>query len=1097
MLHLVQSNRMENLAKQLVDWLARGLSFKSSPLEADVVLVQSPGMAQWLKLVIAEQRGIAANIEFPLPSSYIWQRYKENIPNLPEQSAFTKDNMTWKLMHLLPGLLARDQFTEIRQYLEDGNTLKRYQLCHKIADVFDQYLVYRPEWILAWESGENSLPDIDVSAHPWQPILWRELSHFTKTLGESEFHRANLHHSLLDALNSPQDPGAPLYVFGISAIPKQQLEVLSALAKSREVVIFWLNPSWHYWADIVDQKRRDKKRLNTTLSEADYLDVGNPLLSSWGKLGRDYQDVLLNLEPQQHDEFDAVDEQSMLHNIQREILELTHRGASEELSAAELLSNGNNYPKLTVDEEDRSFQVQVCHSRVRELEILRDCLLRRFSHEPDLSPGDIIVMMPDVAGYAALIDGVFGTAEKSHFIPYSISDRSHSDESQIVPTFLQLMKLHRSRLPLTQVLSIFTTPSILAHFDVSESEAELVKSWASESGIRWGWNADDKVRWGLPEEAQNTWMFGLKRLLAGYAQSADRMLENGKNVISPFEDIEGQSATALGKFYVFCQRLLACLHFCQQEDLIENKVAESLALLSELFVENEESLQDITTIRQTIESMLLHQHQYTKPINQDVFVAELERKLNEKGVGQRFLAGYVNFCTLMPMRSIPFKHVCILGLNDGDYPRQSVPIGFDLMRLSAPQKGDRSRRTDDRYLFLEAILSARSSIHLSYIGFSQKDNSPKSPSVLLSELLEYCAQTFMLNSHSEESVESTESKLHEHIVQYYPLQPFSPQHFSAEMVYKRSFEKQWFEVATQQQAPFEEQVFIAQPLAELPEESFQRAIELDEFIQFFMNPAKVFFQSRWKTSLALKLSDVDDNEPFALDGLSRYKISHHLIEKQPQAAMTKLHAEGVLPIGNTGQLYLQDVEHQSQMIAEQVEQLRGNHHEVKQAVSLSIDDFQLSGVINRLYGEHLVLWRPGKIRAKDKIELWLRMLLLSTLQTTDANVQGHYVGTTGSTSLSCIDRQEALRHLKTFLSAWKQGQTSPLMCFPETAWAWLKSGDEQKTTELFYGTDFLSGEGQERHIARTCPDLSVYFNDFIHYAESLYRPLFELTEGQK
>lgn len=263
MLHLVQSNKMESLAAHLFDWMQRANRAESTVFEPTTILVQSPGMAQWLKIQVANALGIAANIEFPLPSSYIWQLYRQHIPSLPEQSAFNKDAMAWKIMSLLPSLLVKQEFSVLKQYLDDDDSLKYYQLSYKIADVFDQYLVYRPDWITTWEQGENSLEDADVNAHPWQPILWRALVQYSDSLQESPLHRANLHSELLQRLaESKSDNSSTIFVFGISAIPQQQLEVLSALALTRDVVIFWANPCAHYWGDLVDIKTLAKAQLS-------------------------------------------------------------------------------------------------------------------------------------------------------------------------------------------------------------------------------------------------------------------------------------------------------------------------------------------------------------------------------------------------------------------------------------------------------------------------------------------------------------------------------------------------------------------------------------------------------------------------------------------------------------------------------------------------------------------------------------------------------------------------------------------------------------------------------------------------------------------
>ncbi len=1096
MLHLVQSNKMENLALQLVDWLRESFAQKASVMEADSVLVQSPGMAQWLKLFVAQQLGITANIDFPLPSSYIWQLYQQHIEDLPAQSAFTKPNMTWKLMHLLPGLLERDEFIEVARYLNDDNPLKRYQLCVKIADVFDQYLVYRPDWILTWEQGENQLTDADVSLQPWQPILWRELVSFSERLGESGYHRANLHNQLLGQLNNSTDQAQPILVFGMSALPQQQLEVLNALANNRDVVIFWLNPSFHYWGDVVDEKIRDKKRLANQDKDNDYLEVGNPLLSSWGKLGKDYQDLLIELDPVTQDVFDEPPASSLLEYLQQEILQLRFRGADEELSAEELLSNGTQYPKISIASSDQSLQVHVCHSMVRELEVLRDNLLKEFERRPDLNPGDIVVMMPDVATYAPLIDGVFGAADKAQFIPYAISDRSNAEESGILPSFLTLMSLHQSRLGLTEILSVFCIPAVLKQFDVSESEAELVKHWVAESGIRWGWDKEDKERWNLPEEAQNTWLFGFSRLLSGYAINNENLLETGEGIIAPYADIEGHEAAAFGKFYQFSKIVHQALLYCQQRGKIADKIAGALALVNQFFAESDETLQDIIGIRQAIESLSVHQIQFTGEVTQDIFVAELQQVLGEKGVGQRFLAGYVNFCTLMPMRSIPFSHVCILGLNDGDYPRQTVPVGFDLMRNSQARKGDRSRRFDDRYLFLEAILSARSNLHLSYLGFSQKDNSARSPSVLISELLEYCGFTFCIEEQQSLDPAITKRNLLDQLVIQYPLQPFSEAHYLKSSNKIASVERKWFEVANQMRQPPVDVEFSSVSLEKLNESDDAGVVELDDFINFFMNPAKAFFKIRWNTSLYLRQQELIDSEPFELDPLSRFKLTEISLQQSDLDFSSQFQAEGVLPQGNAGILHLQRFSEQNSLFADKLNALRNGRQCTHVDTIFVMPEHKLVGNIDCIYEDELILWRPGKIRARDKIELWIKLMMLCAQQPQTLCRHAHFLGTDGCFSLHGVEQHIAENELNQFFEFWLKGQTSVLFCFPESAWAWLKTRDKNKTLAQFEGNAFVNGEGQEPHIARVCPDLSVHFEKFVLQSEELYSNLFNLAEGK-
>lgn len=1148
MLHLVQSNKMEILADSLIDCLSQQDKQGASVFVADTILVQSPGMSQWLKIQIAEKRGIAANIEFPLPSSFIWNLYRQHIDHLPEQSAFTKPNMTWKLMSLLPRMLQQAEFSAIASYLDKAPLLKQYQLAHKIADIYDQYLVYRPEWILGWETTSSergagqqqtsSDAGPDESLHPWQGILWRALCEMSQGLGESVYHRANLHQQLLTKLAEQANSAGvakPLYVFGLSAMPQQQLEVLDALAINRDVFVFWFNPSQHYWGDIVDGKTMARANLQQLIKnqgqsqEPDYLQAGNPLLASWGKLGRDYQDMLLMFDVQQHDYFVDTEPHTMLEHMQAEIYELQFRHSFDSLSPTELLGNGQDFPKIEIASSDRSIQLHACHSRVRELEVLHDQLLDWLAHNPDCQPGDVIVMMPDVGVYAPFIEGVFGAAPSHRYIPFGISDRNMSEESPLLNSFVQLMKLEQSRLTLSEVMTWLAVPAVLRKFAISEQEYALLQHWLADAGVRWGWDEQDKSRWDLPEQGQNTWLFGLQRLLAGYAMDGGQLLAYQQQSISPYGDIEGQQAVALGKFYLFAQQLLVVLAYCQQRASLADKVAGAMNIIDALYASDEAEGIELSQLREVLEQIASHQSQCDSPIDQGVFVAEVEQQLNEKGVGQRFLAGYVNFCTLMPMRSIPFKMVCLLGMNDADYPRQTVPVGFDLMRVSKAKRGDRSRRLDDRYLFLEALLSARETLYISYLGTSQKDNTALSPSILVSELLEYCEQGFALMGELALAPDITCKNLRAQMTTEHSLQPFADDYFMGNPRLP-SYNEQASQVALTRQQAIEIHRFNEQALPALYSVEHERLcidgmpvdISLDELIQFFINPAKAFFMQRWQCRFSGLGDELLDQEPFSFGGLDKYQLNDRLmselIQDQQNDSLNRgdicayfaqqLRAEGLLPVGYSGINALHTIINSSQGLAQAMADHAAGHKARLLAIDLSLScqyqnqavQLNIQGQIEQIYGSQLILWRSGKLRAKDRLQTYLTWLCICAQDSEAAMQQAVFIELDGksvkSWPLAHIKQHDALQTLAELVALFIKGQQQLLPFYPESGWQWISSGDKQKVLDTFSGQEggFNFAENTEPHIYRVCPDLNAVFNEFCQLSEQILLPIQQLSD---
>jgi exodeoxyribonuclease V gamma subunit len=1121
MLHLVQSNKMEVLVEQCTNWLQTQNQDTSSnfklthPFEPDTILVQSPGMAQWLKIEIANALGISANIQFPLPSSYIWRLYQLYLPDVPEKSAFSKDNMTWKLMRLLPEQLNDEPFKSIRGYLlpsglGEERQLRLFELCSKIADIFDQYLVYRPEWIMHWENGEDDKVDVDYTKHPWQPILWRELVVLSRSLGEPPSHRANLHGDLLaklNALETKQNKGVA--VFGISALPVQQIQVLQSLAKHRDVIIFWLNPCQHYWADLVDERYKALKQLaayDENLGQAveDYLDVGHPLLASWGKLGRDYQDMLLDHVESQHDCFEAIPGMALLHSLQSSIYELETRGTNDILTPEEFLSNGHTYPKVELAKDDRSLQLHVCHSIVRELEILHDQLLHMFNNNPQWHPGDVIVMMPDIATYAPYIEGIFGSAPADLYIPFAISDRNINQESPLLKSFIQLMSLHKSRLTLSEVLDICEVPAVLKQFDIDAQEFSRLRYWLADVGVRWGWDGLSKKQWDIPAEEQNSWRFGIQRLMAGYAMQSDSLVTPGSSdSIAPYHEVEGQQALALGKFYLYLQALEAVVILCQQNKPIHEKCTDALNVIERFYATSTDDESYVIQLRQVIEQLAEHQTQYVDKIEQDVFVSVLEQELTAKGVGQRFLAGKVNFCTLMPMRSIPFKAVCLLGMNDDAYPRQSIPIGFDLMRTSSVKKGDRSRRLDDRYLFLEAILSARECLYVSYIGFSLRDNNERNESILVAELIDYCLQHYAVEGDLELSPEETSKNLYQQLHKLHGLQPFELGYFTP-VDTKRSnnvqlsYQNQWRDVA---------QAYLSET-ADLPfwsvSDDFKRGNLLDDeqhdetvneidvvsLLQFYQRPIKTFFRHHWQAQLSLFDDFPQQEEPFSFDALDRFVLGERIVNEPDRDWFQQMRGEGCLPIGESGTFFYEKLEKKLDSLRQQVNELGRPDRRVE--INIIVGNKRIVGWLPVTGDGILINWRAGKLRGNHKLNLWLQWLL--------AMAQGIklkravFLGVDDTFELTPMPSTNAQALLKSYIAAYCYGLENPLLLFPDTAWEWIKTSDQKKALNKFEGNSFAEGEGKEPHIQRVCPDLLDQFGLFEQTTDSLIRPLYEFVE---
>ncbi|ODS13975.1 exodeoxyribonuclease V subunit gamma [Pseudoalteromonas tetraodonis] len=1089
MLNIIQSNRMEALQAQFHQLLK--INPLQSPFDKEVVLVQSPGMSQWLKIGLSENLGVAAQVDFPLPSSFIWQLYQQLLPNVPKESAFNKPNLAWKLFAILPTCIDEPLYLPLKTYLEgDIDGQKTFALCEKIADVYDQYLMYRPHWIAKWDSGTDELDDVDITIAPWQPDLWRRIVKLSKQLGQSQFHRANMQGQLLSALESMDSSLLPkrISLFGISAIASSQLDVFEALSKKTEVFLFFFNPSEHYWGDIIDEKTAAKinakyakmplveaQQKKQTNPDEEYYFIGNPLLSSWGKLGRDYFEQLVQLDARWIDGFiDAFDD-TLLGQVQSEIYQLAFKGESLTDNKEWFI---NDEGKLPISAHDTSITLSDCHTPLREVERLHDYLLNLFNQNPTLTPKDIIVMMPDVGTYSPYIEAVFGGAQGSRFIPYALADLAIEQEKPVLSSFASLANLPFSRFGVSDILDLLQVTQIAEKFGLEAHEYEQIHYWLERVGVKWGINAEHKQSFDLPAIDLNTWQHGLNRLLLGIAMRDEQCPFNG---IYSADEVEGMALDTFNKLVHFIDVLQDFKAKLTPDDTLSNKAHILSELLNTVYESESDDSWDLLLLQKVLEDIAKHHDNgdYSKAVSQRIVSYLIKQGIQEKGVGQRFLVGQVNFCTLMPMRAVPFKVVCMLGLNDADYPRTVQPIGFDLVPYSKKQKGDRSRKLDDRYLFLEALLSARDNLYMSYIGRSCFDNQPRMPSTLVSELLEYIGRSFKLS-------EPSDKPLPDCLISQQHLQPFNSQYYLPASTEQAGVNNHSYNPIWLPSEAIEPKAITA--LDVTPPE----LLDLDVFIRSVCHAQESFYQQ----SLGLRLPQFNDiakdEEPFSLDALRRYFYLDEILEaniNNTPLSTEQILQRGELPQANVGSLIYEGMQHRVDALAGQVkEQIKAGKSEPIE-VLLALENTTIEGWLNHVYMQKQVFYRSASIKAKDLIKGFLYHLAAQSMQ---QEVETLLLGLDKQISFAPMSKANADLLLADWFELYKALRNAPVAFFPVSGYEYVKSGGDMAKANSKFSPQYIGrGEGENPYIRLTVQSLNDCQEEFIKWSEKLLAPLFE------
>ena len=1138
MFRLYHSNDLDVLKELLVHQMKQG---DSDPFIPEQILVQSQGMAHWLKLQVAESLGIAANIEFPLPSSFVWKVYNSVKPDLPERSHFEKESMTWKLMRLLPTLIteesSKELFAPISHYLEGKsnesgiNQQKVFALAEKIADTFDQYLVYRPDWLLAWEAGDDEIEGGDISNQPWQPELWRRLVAESEQLGHSLFHRARLTDQLVDIVrdgkaglndllpSSSSDRPARIFVFGIAALPGTYWQVLNAISEHVDVHFFLLNPCRNYWGDIINEKTR-AKLLQKDANLANYFTVGNPLLASWGRLGRDF--VTLTHEAaneggreryfQDIEAFVEVGKnglgKNLLENIQLDFLELKNR--SEAAFGVEALEHSQ--AKIAVDQCDQSIQFVSAHSPLREVQTLFDQMLSWFDQDNDgeLKPRDILVMVPDIDIYAPYIEAIFGSASDDQRIPWAIADQALNKENLIIDSFLRLLKLPSSRLTITDIIEFLEVPAIAQKFEIELTDLEQIKHWLSSANIRWGLDESHRSDLGLPSWDDNSWFKGLQQLLLGLVMPDNA---HALDQYWPVSGVMGSQGELLGKLMAFVDQLSHWYQLLHKQTSAEVLTYQQwqdvlLDLMGDFYPSqalDDNGLNDQLVLQKIRDQIQRWQQELElagfdregeldQGLSHGVVLQYLTGCLTKQVGWQRFLAGPVNFCTLMPMRSIPFKIVCMLGMNDEDYPRRVPPQGFDLMAQGAYRRGDRSRREDDRYLFLEAVCAAQNKLYISYRGRDSRENNELQPCVLVSELIDYLANGYVLKGDEHLPHKKSEKSLREHLIREQLLQPFNSEYFTAQSngdkkYYQQSYHKLWQQVAvaSDELAMAESSKatdFLSQPLSDDRDDSLRLYPELDDIRQCLINPCKFFMQRRLKVNLIPYWDETEIDEPFALDSLQTYLLNEALLEnrlagredvfKQQQKSLGKLPAAGFAD-------YL--LGQSESKIAALINEVNSTLPQVgkmsPQSDSLILEEYQLSGQLEHLIDNEGTLqvfhFRSGGFNGKQMINLWLEHLFMCAISNDNrlSNPMGNSIGL-GVNKEGEVDRCEftpvnsemAQQYLLTLVEFMNSCYCQPQPFFLQLALSYLQAEGEKQEGVLGKSLDSEFSELNDEFVQR-------------------------------
>ena len=769
MLHVHRAERADRLADGLAETLLEPLA---DPFAPDVVAVPTRGIERWLTQRLStrlgttgdRQDGVCANVDFPFPGRLIQAALAAATGIDPDNDPWLAERSVWPLLAVVDECLDEPWLATLARHLEGSrgdpeDPMRRFGAVRHIADLFDRYGVHRPDMVRAWAAGAVGAAD---GSDAWQPELWRRLRARIGAPSPAErlapaCERIRGEPALLEKLP------ARLSLFGLTRIPRSYLDVLSAIADQRDLHLFVLHPSPALWETVAAELQSGSPITNRREDRTAAAPV-NRLLASWGRDVRELQLVLASAgEGADHQHaLPDVEPGTLLARIQADIRH------DRQPPGASLTREPDARPLL--DPGDRTVQIHACHGRARQVEVLRDVVLHLLEDDPTLEPRDVIVMCPDIETFAPLIQATFGSGRhadedddedepenNSKRLPdlrVRLADRSLRQTNPVLGVVSQLLALADQRATASQLLDLAGRDPVRRRFGFDDDDLSRMQEWVAESGVRWGFDAPHREPFKLGSLQANTWRRGLDRMLVGVAMTEqDRRLVQG---VLPLDDVDSGAIDLAGRFAEFVDRVKAAADSLTEPKPIGRWVdaiaeaADALTATSERDSWQRRELQRLLGDVDT-ESGGGSETGGSESGGPELELADVRVLLADRLRGRptraNFRTGHLTVCTLVPMRSVPHRVVCVLGLDDGEFPRRTRRDGDDLL-LADPHVGDRDPRTEDRQMLLDALMAATERLIITYTGADERTNLRRPPAVPVGELLDVVERTCAVNTAS-------------------------------------------------------------------------------------------------------------------------------------------------------------------------------------------------------------------------------------------------------------------------------------------------------------------------------------------------------------
>ncbi len=1008
------SNDVENLAGKLAE------TIKSKPLELyqkESIVVQTEGMNRWLSVKISERNKIFSNFEFFSPNNILFELFK--VANLRSADIFNTGNLRWLIYKILGSSDFKKKFTRTFQYFE-GDKIKQLQLATKLADLYDQYSIYRPDYIRSWNNDKVAeVKQTFVYHEKWQRWIWNKIKEEVK---DYDFDKVEIRDRLVDKLTNDPDfiekikkKYPRISLFGFSIFTPFHLEIfLGALKDHIDVDFYLFNPAPEdFWLQDIPEKTKIKiedfygksaRELNLT--------VGNNLLMNLGKTAKELYLMLFenetfinNLDNETLTQPPDLD--TLLKRIQYEIYHNINESQREKIPESLIF--------------DGSVSIISNYSMVREVEALYNYLLKQIQ-ENGYKPVNIIVQTTNIDAYTPYIKAVFDNSPVK--LPYKIADRSYAGTDNLVGILKQILTLQKDEFTSENVLQILEFEEVKNKFNINN--ISKIRELVDKANIRHGIEGDINN-----DTIFVSWKYGLERILLGYAMHHDSLYQlPGKDYLTiPLDIAEGEYAVEGLKLKAFIDKLVLFLDNRSQKRTLEEWRIFITDFIDEIMLIPDDKSDQLNYILDKMSFPDIIDELLDEKFSYEVFSRAFIDSLYMNNRLGKFISGNITFCSMIPMRSIPYRIVGILGLNQGVFPRKNKDISFDLI-MSDQRYADRNIKDSDKYLFLESLISAREKLYLSYIGQSIKDNSDIPPSPVIDEVLDYIE--------SGSGIEDLKDKL---IIKH-PLHSFDNKY------YDDNFPDFYTYLDYGQKADLAD-ISVVKPEEELENDE----ISIKKLVKFFKDPVKWYFNEKLKIYYNAQDVLLPETEVFEVDNLTKHNLKSNILKIKEENVLEEYIIteiiKGDLPLKNNSRVEIEKIKDDLSDLIEIYRMETNGYQERSFYVEIKLrTGITIQGEINNVWNDKIILPVLSKSFEKYYVELQLYRWICSLADLPVNNFMILSNEEERNLILGTVNKTEAEENLIRAIEYFEQGQKEVLPFYPTASFSYTnkryKPGRSQK-----------------------------------------------------